>query len=40
MRLEADFNFEKIASLTPGFVGADMQALAREAAICAVERLC
>ncbi|XP_065662084.1 nuclear valosin-containing protein-like isoform X2 [Hydra vulgaris] len=37
MRLEAGFDFEKIASLTPGFVGADMQALAREAAICAVE---
>ena len=39
LRLAPDFDFDQIASLTPGFVGADIQALAREAAMCAVDRL-
>ncbi|XP_057316195.1 nuclear valosin-containing protein-like isoform X2 [Hydractinia symbiolongicarpus] len=37
LRLASDFNYELIASKTPGFVGADMQALTREAAMCAVD---
>jgi len=37
LRLAPDFDFDQIASLTPGFVGADIQALAREAAMCAVD---
>lgn len=37
LRLEENFNFDKIASQTPGFVGADIQALVREAAILAVD---
>ncbi|XP_066916910.1 nuclear valosin-containing protein-like isoform X1 [Clytia hemisphaerica] len=37
LRLEESFNFDKVASQTPGFVGADIQALVREAAILAVD---
>ena len=37
LRLAPDFNYEKIAACTPGFVGADLQALVREAAIYAVD---
>lgn len=29
---------EEIAKLTPGYVGADLKALAREAALCSVNR--
>lgn len=36
--LSPDVNLEKIASLTPGFVGADLVALIREAALAAVHR--
>ncbi len=39
MRLEGDFNFEKIARLTPGFVGADLASLTKEAASIAVRRV-
>ena len=38
LRLSADFDFDYVASLTPGFVGADLTALTREAAMCAVNR--
>lgn len=38
MRLSEDFDYELIAIKTPGFVGADLQSLVREAAMCAVNR--
>lgn len=38
LRLETDFDFEGLAHNTPGYVGADLMALAREAAITAVNR--
>lgn len=37
--MEEDLNMVKLARLTPGYVGADLKALAREAAMCAVNRL-
>eukprot|EP00371_Babesia_bovis_P002419 XP_001611066.1 ATPase AAA type domain containing protein [Babesia bovis T2Bo] len=39
MRLGTDVDFEQIAEMTPGFVGADLQAVTREAAACAISRL-
>lgn len=36
--LSDEVSLEKIASLTPGFVGADLVALIREAAMAAVNR--
>ncbi|XP_027631039.1 nuclear valosin-containing protein-like isoform X2 [Tupaia chinensis] len=39
LRLPATFNFGHLAHLTPGFVGADLMALCREAAMCAVNRV-
>lgn len=39
LRLEENFDFGLLAKLTPGFVGADLQALAREAAIHAINEL-
>ncbi|XP_003747826.1 nuclear valosin-containing protein-like [Galendromus occidentalis] len=39
LRLENDFDFDHIAHLTPGFVGADLQDLTREATSLAVKRL-
>jgi len=39
MRLSGDFDFTEIARLTPGFVGADLNALAKEAAVIAVNRV-
>lgn len=38
LRLEAEFDFPYLASVTPGYVGADLMALCREAALCAVTR--
>ncbi|KFO25372.1 Nuclear valosin-containing protein-like [Fukomys damarensis] len=38
LRLPETFNFCHMAHLTPGFVGADLMALCREAAVCAVNR--
>ena len=38
LRLEPDFAFCSVAQLTPGFVGADLVALIREASLCAVNR--
>lgn len=38
LRLPETFNFCHLAHLTPGFVGADLMALCREAAMCAVNR--
>ena len=39
MPLEKDVNLERLADITHGFVGADLQALAREAAIRALRRI-
>ncbi|ERL86916.1 hypothetical protein D910_04319, partial [Dendroctonus ponderosae] len=38
LTLSPDFDFEKIAKYTPGYVGADLLSLTREAAISAVNR--
>ena len=39
LRLSGDFDFRALARATPGFVGADLQALAKEAAVLAVNRI-
>ncbi|XP_006761321.1 PREDICTED: LOW QUALITY PROTEIN: nuclear valosin-containing protein-like [Myotis davidii] len=39
LRLPETFHFRHLAHLTPGFVGADLMALCREAAMCAVGRV-
>ncbi|XP_027030296.2 nuclear valosin-containing protein-like [Tachysurus fulvidraco] len=39
LKLAADFDFAQLARLTPGYVGADLMALCREAAMTAVNRL-
>ncbi|GFE54313.1 ATPase AAA type domain containing protein [Babesia ovis] len=39
MRIGEDVDFEEIATMTPGFVGADLQAVTREAAACAITRI-
>jgi ribosome biogenesis ATPase len=39
LRLSGDFNFEDLAKRTPGFVGADLQALTAAAGIIAVKRM-
>lgn len=39
LRLSGDFDFDLIASNTPGYVGADLQAIAKEAASIAVNRI-
>nr|XP_037841444.1 nuclear valosin-containing protein-like isoform X3 [Chlorocebus sabaeus] len=39
LRLPQAFDFCHLAHLTPGFVGADLMALCREAAMCAVNRV-
>lgn len=38
MRLTGDFDFDSIARRTPGYVGADLKSLTREAAMNAVNR--
>lgn len=39
LRLSGDFNFKALAKMTPGFVGADLQALVTAAGIIAVKRM-
>lgn len=39
LRLPETSHFRHLARLTPGFVGADLMALCREAAVCAVSRV-
>uniref|UniRef100_A0AAR2KEZ0 AAA+ ATPase domain-containing protein n=1 Tax=Pygocentrus nattereri TaxID=42514 RepID=A0AAR2KEZ0_PYGNA len=39
LKLPADFDFRQLARLTPGYVGADLMALCREAAMSAVNRV-
>jgi SpoVK/Ycf46/Vps4 family AAA+-type ATPase len=38
MRLRDNFPFERLVKNTPGYVGADLQTLCKEASIIAVER--
>ncbi len=38
LKLDGEFDLKALASQTPGFVGADLTALVREAAMCAVTR--
>ena len=38
LRLTSEFDFKFLAHNTPGFVGADLMALTREAAMTAVNR--
>lgn len=38
LKLSDDIDFGQLARLTPGYVGADLMALCREAAMCAVNR--
>ena len=39
MRLSGDFDFRQLARKTPGFVGADVKSLAKEAAVIAINRI-
>jgi SpoVK/Ycf46/Vps4 family AAA+-type ATPase len=39
LRLTGDFDFASVARSTPGFVGADLMALTKEAAAVAVQRI-
>ncbi|EEC46437.1 predicted protein, partial [Phaeodactylum tricornutum CCAP 1055/1] len=39
MRLSGDFDFKVLARKTPGFVGADVRSLAKEAAVLAINRI-
>ena len=39
MRLEGSFDFLSVAKKTPGFVGADIAALAKEAAVISINRI-
>lgn len=39
LRLEGNFDFMRVAKMTPGFVGADLTALCKEAAAIAVTRI-
>lgn len=38
LKLPEDFDYQQLARLTPGYVGADLMALCREAAMTAVNR--
>lgn len=39
MRLQPDLDFKEVVKLTPGYVGADISTLCKEASILAVERI-
>lgn len=39
LRVSGDFDFTQIAKMAPGFVGADLQALTKEAAVLAINRI-
>ncbi|KAL5008322.1 hypothetical protein ScPMuIL_013903 [Solemya velum] len=39
LKLETDFTFDNLAKMTPGYVGADLTALTRDAAMVAVNRV-
>jgi SpoVK/Ycf46/Vps4 family AAA+-type ATPase len=39
LKLSGDFDLPSLAHITPGYVGADLQALAKEAAVVAIRRI-
>lgn len=39
LRLSGNFDFRKLAKMTPGFVGADLNALTAAAGVCAIKRI-
>uniref|UniRef100_A0A5S6QNV9 AAA+ ATPase domain-containing protein n=1 Tax=Trichuris muris TaxID=70415 RepID=A0A5S6QNV9_TRIMR len=39
LKVEKDFDYSRLARQCPGFVGADLKALIREACICAIKRV-
>ena len=39
MRLDGDFSFKELARKTPGYVGADVRSLTKEAAVIAINRI-
>lgn len=39
MKLSGDFNFKELARITPGYVGADVRSLTKEAAVIAINRI-
>lgn len=39
LRLDGDFDFEQLAKMTPGYVGADLSALTAAAGVCAMKRI-
>ena len=39
LRLEGELDFKAVAARTPGFVGADLRALTKEAAASAIQRI-
>jgi ribosome biogenesis ATPase len=39
MKLSGDFNYKMLARKTPGYVGADIRSLTKEAAVVAIERI-
>lgn len=39
LKLPEDFDYQQLARLTPGYVGADLMALCREAAMTAINRV-
>ena len=39
LRISGEFNFEQVARLTPGYVGADLAALTKESAVVAIHRM-
>ena len=39
LRISGDFDYAKIAQLTPGYVGADLAALTKESAVMAIHRI-
>lgn len=39
LRIDGQFDFEQVARLTPGYVGADLAALTKESAVMAIHRI-
>lgn len=39
LKLEGDFDFKRLAKMTPGYVGADLNALVAAAGVCAIKRI-
>lgn len=39
LKLDGDFDFKQLAKMTPGYVGADLNALVAAAGVCAIKRI-